>query len=252
MDRVRRSAGQCMRAAAPPSMLRSSLASLLETPAVRSCLWRSVELAVSQVCFSQSQNSICWFQPIRAEYLIILFQRRERRSVMTRSSLLLLMFQKKCVISTLRRPADLWPSLCLACLQFISAPLCPRRPVSSSFLSPSRFPSLSKLAGVWTPLLLLPVNHMMKKMLWLHLWELDTDSSQRIYLLFILFIYHKYNSIKEQNSQRRLLFYLFLFISFILVSRQQIYGQVPCSSFCELLDFWFFGHNWNLKYYDIN
>ena len=88
MVRDRRSAGQCTRAAAAPSMLRSSLASLWETPSVRSCQLSCVEQAAPM--------------------------KRVMKSVMRRWSPLSLMFLRRSVISTLRRPADTPPNLFLS------------------------------------------------------------------------------------------------------------------------------------------
>ena len=148
MVRVQRSAGQCTSPPAQPSMWRSSPASLLETLVVKNCLLRSVELVV--------------------------FLRKVQRSVMTRSSPLLLMHLRKCATWTHRKFASSLTSLCLDYHQNTSAQLSQKRLVSSSSPARGRWTSLCSQNGAWTQALQ-PLESLTKRIrLWLLHWVSST------------------------------------------------------------------------------
>merc|ERR1711997_149514 len=77
----------------------------------------------------------------------------EMKNVMTKFSLLLLMFLRKSATSTHRKLVGSSPNLSLSCLLFTSALLYLRKLVISSSLSQDKFPRIFRQGGVLTQLL---------------------------------------------------------------------------------------------------
>ena len=115
-----------------------ALASLWGTPAVKSCPWRSVELAV-------------WWKMVP-------------RSAMTRSSPRWWTCPRRCATWTPSKLADLSPSSCLVSVPSTSARSCRRRRAFSSSRSRDKFQNLSWPSGALTQPQLSQDNPMMRMM----------------------------------------------------------------------------------------
>merc|ERR1711997_474669 len=123
----------------------------------------------------------------------------EMKNVMTKFSLLLLMFLRKSATSTHRKLVGSSPSLSPSCLLFTSAPLYLRKLVISSSLSQDKFPRIFRQDGALTQLLQLLESLMMRAM------PLEVLSTQGI-------IKRNIKQKTEGSSQLHYCSYLYLFI----------------------------------------